>query len=75
MEGLRRKGHDVRVVSEYDRVMFGRGQVIRVRPPPRPGVYVLLRSADVVQVVHGEDGSRVYSAGSDMRGDGQAVGY
>lgn len=34
MEGLRRKGHDVRVVSEYDRVMFGRGQVIRVRPFP-----------------------------------------
>lgn len=74
MEGLRRKGHVVRVVSEYDRVVFGRGQVIRVRPFP-PDMYGLLRSADMVQVAYGEDGSRVYGAGSDMRGDSQAVGY
>lgn len=30
VEALRGRGHDVRVVEEYDRVMFGRGQVIRV---------------------------------------------
>lgn len=30
VEELRKRGHDMRVVEGYDRVMFGRGQVIRV---------------------------------------------
>lgn len=36
VEALRKRGHDVRVVEGYDRVMFGRGQVIRVRPSLSP---------------------------------------
>lgn len=30
VEGLRARGHEVRVVGGYERCMFGRGQVIRV---------------------------------------------
>lgn len=30
MEGLRKRGHEVRVVGGYGRTMFGRGQVIKV---------------------------------------------
>ncbi|WEW60437.1 hypothetical protein PRK78_005923 [Emydomyces testavorans] len=50
-EGLRNLGHQVKILSEYQRSMFGRGQVIRC---------------------HVEDGQIVYSAGSDLRGDGGA---
>lgn len=51
VEGLRKRGHEVRVVGGYGRALFGRGQIVR----------------------RSEEG--VWSAGSDMRGDGQAVGY
>ncbi len=47
-------GHDVKVVKEMGRALFGRGQVIRVGYDP-------------------VGGERVYSAGSDMRGDGAAA--
>ena len=54
VDGLRAKGHNVEVVTGYDRGMFGRSQII----------------------IAGEDeGVRVWSAGSDFRGDGHAVGY
>jgi len=48
---LREMGHDVVKLNGLQRMMFGRGQIIRV---------------------HGDEGRIVYSAGSDMRGDGAA---
>ncbi|KAH8887886.1 gamma-glutamyltranspeptidase [Thozetella sp. PMI_491] len=51
LEGM---GHEIKYVKGNGRVMFGRGQVIRVHHDP-------------------VDGQRVYSAGSDLRGDGAAV--
>lgn len=57
VEGLKERGHTVKVVGGVERGMFGRGQVIQVR-------------------YEDEDGERrVYSAGSDLRADGHAVGY
>lgn len=64
LEGLKKLGHTVEVVRGYERGLFGRGQVIRV------------------EWVEDEEGGlgkyekrKVLHAGSDMRGDGQAVGY
>lgn len=54
IEGLKERGHTVRIVGGVGRMAFGRGQVIRVKH---------------------DDDKRVYSAGSDLRGDGHAVGY
>jgi gamma-glutamyltranspeptidase / glutathione hydrolase len=54
VKGLTALGHEVEVLKNWNRGMFGRGQVIRV---------------------HVEDGTRVYSGGSDPRGDGCAAGY
>lgn len=51
VEGLRRLGHKIEVLTEWKRSMFGRGQIIRL---------------------HYDEGSLVYSAGSDPRGDGMA---
>ncbi|KAJ5390953.1 uncharacterized protein N7496_002021 [Penicillium cataractarum] len=51
IEGLRRLGHKIEVLTEWKRAMFGRGQIIRL---------------------HYDEGSLVYSAGSDPRGDGMA---
>jgi gamma-glutamyltranspeptidase/glutathione hydrolase len=51
VEGLRRLGHKIEVLTEWKRAMFGRGQIIRL---------------------HYDEGSLVYSAGSDPRGDGMA---
>ncbi len=53
VDGLRRLGHQVKVVRGMDRSMFGRGQIIRWSVDPVEGV-------------------GVWSAGSDMRGDGAA---
>ncbi|KAL4930743.1 gamma-glutamyltransferase family protein [Aspergillus undulatus] len=52
VEGLRKLGHDVKVLKGWERGMFGRGQIVRV---------------------HYDQGRLVYSAGSDLRGDGIAV--
>ncbi|KAL2798338.1 nucleophile aminohydrolase [Aspergillus keveii] len=52
VEGLRRLGHKVKVLTGWERGMFGRGQIIRV---------------------HYDEGKLVYSAGSDLRGDGIAI--
>ncbi|KAL4788204.1 nucleophile aminohydrolase [Aspergillus varians] len=52
VEGLRKLGHQVKVLKGWERGMFGRGQIIRC---------------------HHEEGRVVYSAGSDLRGDGMAV--
>lgn len=52
VEGLRKLGHQVRVLKGHERGMFGRGQLIRV---------------------HRDDGKLIYSAGSDLRGDGMAI--
>ncbi|OKL63909.1 hypothetical protein UA08_00617 [Talaromyces atroroseus] len=52
VEGLRKLGHDITVLKDFKRDMFGRGQLIRVNY---------------------DDGQLVYSAGSDPRGDGQAI--
>lgn len=52
IEGLRRLGHKVEVRKDWERWLFGRGQIIRV---------------------HYDEGQRVYSAGSDPRGDGMAM--
>ncbi|KAI1943336.1 hypothetical protein LOZ12_001694 [Ophidiomyces ophidiicola] len=48
---LSKMGHQVKILKEFERAMFGRGQVIRC---------------------HAEDGQMIYSAGSDLRGDGGA---
>ncbi|KAI0595439.1 nucleophile aminohydrolase [Biscogniauxia sp. FL1348] len=53
VEGLRKLGHKVEVVTGMARAMFGRGQIIRWSVDPLEGV-------------------GVWSAGSDMRGDGAA---
>ncbi|KAJ0416117.1 nucleophile aminohydrolase [Aspergillus carlsbadensis] len=52
VEGLRKLGHKVKVLTGWERGMFGRGQIIRV---------------------HYDEGRLVYSAGSDLRGDGMAI--
>ncbi|KAJ5548597.1 hypothetical protein N7513_005831 [Penicillium frequentans] len=52
IDGLKKRGHRVKVKSGWQRDLFGRGQIIRSRM---------------------EDGQRVYSAGSDPRGDGMAI--
>ena len=53
IQGLRKLGHKVEVLTEARRAMFGRGQIIRY-------------SVDTVE------GTGVWSAGSDLRGDGAA---
>ncbi|KJK84877.1 hypothetical protein H633G_11310 [Metarhizium anisopliae BRIP 53284] len=53
IEGLKRLGHKVSVVTGTARGLFGRGQIIR-------------------HVVDPVDGTRIWSAGSDMRADGAA---
>ncbi|KHN94843.1 acylase ACY 1 [Metarhizium album ARSEF 1941] len=53
VEGLKRLGHKVSVVTGTARGLFGRGQIIR-------------------HVVDPVDGTRIWSAGSDMRADGAA---
>ncbi|KAG0317229.1 hypothetical protein BGZ99_006437 [Dissophora globulifera] len=53
VEGLRRLGHKVEVLTDMRRSMFGRGQIIRY-------------TVDAVE------GTGVWSAGSDLRGDGAA---
>ncbi|KAL4921656.1 gamma-glutamyltranspeptidase [Aspergillus aurantiobrunneus] len=52
VEGLRALGHQVKVLTGWERGMFGRGQIIRC---------------------HYDEGRLVYSAGSDLRGDGMAI--
>ncbi|KAL4733691.1 nucleophile aminohydrolase [Aspergillus similis] len=52
VEGLRKLGHQVKVLKGWERGMFGRGQIVRC---------------------HYDGGKLVYSAGSDLRGDGMAV--
>jgi gamma-glutamyltranspeptidase/glutathione hydrolase len=52
VEGLKRLGHQVKVLTGWERGMFGRGQIIRC---------------------HYDEGKLVYSAGSDLRGDGIAI--
>ncbi|TDZ44858.1 Glutathione hydrolase-like YwrD proenzyme [Colletotrichum trifolii] len=53
VEGLRKLGHKVEVVTGTERGVFGRGQIIRYHVDP-------------------VEGTGVWSAGSDMRGDGGA---
>lgn len=53
VEGLRRLGHKVEVVTGMQRSLFGRGQIIRWTVDP-------------------VEGTGVWSAGSDQRGDGAA---
>ncbi|KAL0942639.1 gamma-glutamyltranspeptidase [Colletotrichum truncatum] len=53
VEGLRKLGHKVEVVTGAERGLFGRGQIIRYHVDP-------------------VEGTGVWSAGSDMRGDGAA---
>ncbi|CAG8284566.1 unnamed protein product [Penicillium salamii] len=52
IEGLKSLGHKVQVLKDYERAMFGRGQLIRCQH---------------------DAGKTVFSAGSDPRGDGQAI--
>lgn len=53
VEGLRRLGHKVEIVTGTGRALFGRGQIIR-------------------WVVDPVEGTGIWSAGSDQRGDGAA---
>lgn len=53
VEGLKKLGHNVVVVKDVKRSLFGRGQIIRY-------------TVDEV------DGTGIWSAGSDLRGDGAA---
>lgn len=53
IEGLKKLGHNVNVVTGMGRSLFGRGQIIRY-------------------VVDPVDGTPIWSAGSDPRGDGGA---
>lgn len=57
VEGLEKLGHKVKVVSGWDRGLFGRGQLIRATQ----------------QIGSDGEKKIVYSAGSDSRGDGMAV--
>jgi len=50
-ETLRKMGHDTKIVTGFEREVFGRGQLIRC---------------------HVQEGTMVFSAGSDPRGDGAA---
>ncbi|KAI7540559.1 gamma-glutamyltranspeptidase, partial [Hortaea werneckii] len=59
VEGLRKLGHKVQVVRGWERGLFGRGQLIRW-------------SVDGLEGDAGK-GMGVWSAGSDLRGDGAAV--
>jgi gamma-glutamyltranspeptidase / glutathione hydrolase len=58
VQGLRKMGHQVEVLGGWERAMFGRGQVIRQHWDSADG---------------GEEKVRVWSAGSDLRGDGCAM--
>jgi len=61
IQGLRKLGHNVRVETGAGRVgYFGRGQIIRARRRDKEA--------------EAGDGW-VYSAGSDMRGDGAALAF
>lgn len=60
VEELRRRGHKVAVLKGFARKQFGRGQVIR-----REGDYAGHEGHGRVR--------RVFSGGSDMRGDGASV--
>ncbi|KAF9880925.1 gamma-glutamyltranspeptidase [Colletotrichum karsti] len=53
VEGLRKLGHKVEIITGSERGHFGRGQIIRYHVDP-------------------VEGTGVWSAGSDMRGDGAA---
>ncbi|KAL5594404.1 hypothetical protein BROUX41_001337 [Berkeleyomyces rouxiae] len=53
INGLKQLGHDVKVLTGYDRELFGRGQIIRCLVDP-------------------VEKTRLWSAGSDPRGDGAA---
>jgi gamma-glutamyltranspeptidase / glutathione hydrolase len=53
IEGLKKLGHNVKILTSHQRATFGRGQIIR-------------SSVDSVEK------TRIWSAGSDMRGDGAA---
>lgn len=59
VEGLRKLGHKVQVVKGWERGLFGRGQLIRW-------------AVDGLEGKAGK-GMGVWSAGSDLRGDGAAV--
>ena len=61
---LEAMGHEVRIVRGMGRALFGRGQVICVREE---------EEEEEVEEGGGVKKVRVYSAGSDMRGDGAAV--
>ncbi|RPA96573.1 gamma-glutamyltranspeptidase [Choiromyces venosus 120613-1] len=61
LKGLEGKGHDAMLVRGWYRAIFGRGQVVRCSYDVEDG--------------QEDGGTRVWSAGSDMRGDGHAVGY
>jgi len=60
-KALEAKGHMVIPIEGYERAAFGRGQIIMVGYDKEDG----MEGA----------GRRVYSAGSDLRADGCAVGY
>ena len=57
---LRSLGHNVQFVDGYERGMFGRGQIIR-------------RCSDTDSTYHDPGNVLIWSAASDMRGDGHAV--
>ncbi|CAG8550068.1 1230_t:CDS:2 [Acaulospora colombiana] len=56
IEELQKMGHKVKVIKEWKRFIFGRGQIIERRIDKKTGI-------------------RVWCGGSDLRGDGQAVGW
>ena len=67
LAGLRGKGHRVQLVKGQGRGLFGRGQVIRCHYEDGDG------DGDGDEDGAGTGKVRVYSAGSDLRGDGAAV--
>lgn len=64
VEGLRKLGHNVQLVHGWDRGLFGRGQVIRQHFDD---------AGNSGQGGNPQEKIRVWSAGSDLRGDGCAL--
>ena len=71
VQGLRKLGHDARILRDWERGMFGRGQVIRQHFDEVPNGYGQSDASDS-QKGRAEK-VRIWAAGSDLRGDGCAL--
>ncbi|TGZ78850.1 gamma-glutamyltranspeptidase [Ascodesmis nigricans] len=68
---LEKRGHEVKIVKGFKRGHFGRGQIVWVDKEE-------VEEPIAMEELHGNEEKKerwVFAAGSDMRGDGQSVGY